>query len=252
MPRDLQLLAAKAWDRQLAAMAAVGAAARVAATVCADGPDAQDDADAELALALRRTDNEMAYQLHQDRQLLTLPVLYGVLHAGDCTLRHVSAFLDITRDVPLDNVLAIDEAVSERAASMTVSGLVEWSARRQRGSTPDHPRRRSRHGVRASVCVAGLSRTGSSPSRPPCQRQTGSPWRRSSTVVPMPRARRTMTARTANVRSTCCSMLCWVAGKWRRPMVRSRRGQPARRVAPSCKSSSTGGLCWVCATTRPS
>jgi hypothetical protein len=123
LPRDLQVLAAKAWDRQVAAMQAVASAARVAATVCTGGPDEQDDADAELALALRRTDNEMARQLHDDRQLMTLPTLYSVLGAGDCSPRHVQAFLDITRDLPPDDVVAVDEAVSERAASMTVSGF---------------------------------------------------------------------------------------------------------------------------------
>ena len=86
LPRDLQVLASKAWDRQLAAMSAVAAAARVAATVCSGGPDEQDDADAELALALRRTDAEMAYQLHQDRQLLTLPFSAGC--CGPVSARH--------------------------------------------------------------------------------------------------------------------------------------------------------------------
>jgi hypothetical protein len=49
LPRDLQVLAARAWDRQLAAVSALASAARVTATVCAGGPDEQDDADAELA-----------------------------------------------------------------------------------------------------------------------------------------------------------------------------------------------------------
>ena len=44
LPRDLQVLACKAWDRQLAAMSATASAARVAATVCSGEPDAQDDA----------------------------------------------------------------------------------------------------------------------------------------------------------------------------------------------------------------
>jgi hypothetical protein len=123
LPRELQVLAAKAWDRQVASTMANAAAARVTATVCTGGPEEQDDTDAELALALRRTDNEMAYQLHQDRQLLKLPVLYGVFRLGGCTPRHVSAFLDITRDCHLDDMLAIDAAVSARAASMTVSGF---------------------------------------------------------------------------------------------------------------------------------
>src|ERR1044072_3992119 len=99
LPADLRVLAAKGWDRQYAAMGAVVSASRVAATVCTGGPDAQDVADAELALALRRTDGEMAYQLHQDRQLMTLPVLYGVFRAGECTLRHVSAFPHLTADM---------------------------------------------------------------------------------------------------------------------------------------------------------
>lgn len=123
LPRDLQVLAAKAWDRQFAAMAAVVAAARATATACAGGPEEQDDADAELTLALRRTDNEMAHQLHADRQLLSLPVLYSVLRAGDCTMRHANAFLDITRQCRAEDILAIDAEISARAASMTVSGF---------------------------------------------------------------------------------------------------------------------------------
>jgi hypothetical protein len=123
LPRELRVLASKAWEREHATVGAIAAAARVAATVCHGGPDAQDDADAELALALRRTDGEMAYQLHQDRQLMTLPVLYAVFRSGECTLRHVNAFLDITADVKADDRVAIDAQVSARAASMTVSAF---------------------------------------------------------------------------------------------------------------------------------
>jgi hypothetical protein len=123
LPRDLRMLAAKAWERHHAATAAIAAAARAAATACAGGPDAQDDVDAELALMVRRTDAEMAHQLHDDRALMALPVLYAVFAAGDCTQRHVNAFLNLTRDLLSDDVLAVDEAVSGRAASMTVSGF---------------------------------------------------------------------------------------------------------------------------------
>jgi hypothetical protein len=161
LPRDLQVLAAKAWERQLSAMAAAVAATRVAATACGGAPEEQDDADAELALALRRTDGEMAYQLHQDRQLLTLPVLYGALRAGDCTLRHVSAFLDITRDVDLDDALAIDQAVSARAASMTVSGfrrVVRKMAAKLDSRSPEQKQdaRRPRIGIRCQPQPDGL------------------------------------------------------------------------------------------------
>jgi hypothetical protein len=161
MPRDLQVLAAKAWERQVAATAAIASAARVAATVCADGPDEQVDADAELALALRRTDNEMAYHLRDDRRLLTLPVLYRVLRAGDCTLRHVSAFLDITRDCRADDVLAIDLAASARAATMTVSGfrrVVRKTTAKLDSRTPEEKTRgrRSRIGVRCQPQPDGL------------------------------------------------------------------------------------------------
>lgn len=161
LPRDLQVLAAKAWDRQYAAMGAVCAATRVAATVCNDGPDAQDDADAELALALRRTDREIAHQLHADRTLMSLPVLFGVFRAGDCTLRHVSAFIDITREVERDDVTAIDAAVSMRAASMTVSGLrrvVRKAMARLDSRSPEDKEkaRRPRIGVRCYPQPDGL------------------------------------------------------------------------------------------------
>jgi hypothetical protein len=161
LPRGLQVLVARAWDRQLSAMTAVAAATNVAATACSDGPDAQDDADAELALALRRTDGEMGYQLHRDRQLLVLPVLYGVLRSGECTPRHVSAFLDITRDLRDDDVLAIDAAVSARAGSMTVSGfrrVVRKTAARLDSRTPEErtKARRPRIGVRCVPQPDGL------------------------------------------------------------------------------------------------
>ena len=74
-------------------------------------------------MALRRADGEMAYQLHEDRMLLGLPVLYSLLRAGECTLRHVTAFLDLTGDLREDDVLAVDTTVSARAATMTVSGF---------------------------------------------------------------------------------------------------------------------------------
>jgi hypothetical protein len=65
----------------------------------------------------------MAHQLHQDRQLMALPVLYSVFRAGDCTLRHVNAFLDITGELHEDDRVAVDADVSARAASMTLSGF---------------------------------------------------------------------------------------------------------------------------------
>lgn len=161
LPRDQQVLAAKAWERQLAAMNAVCVAARATATACNDGPEAQDDADAELALALRRTDGEMAHQLHRDRQLLSLPVLYSVFRAGDCTPRHVSAFLDITGDVTDDDREAIDAAVSARAASMTVSGfrrVVRKTTAKLDSRSPEEKTkaRRPRLGVRCCPQPDGL------------------------------------------------------------------------------------------------
>jgi len=161
LPRDLRVLLAKAWDRQLAAMSATVSAARVAATVCAGGPDEQDDADAELALALRRTDGEMAYELHRDRALTSLPVLFSVFRAGECTPRHVNAFLDITGDLSGDDMLAVDEAVSARAASMTVSGfrrVVRKTTAKLDSRTPEDRQkaRRPRIGVRCLPQPDGL------------------------------------------------------------------------------------------------
>src|SRR5437016_499428 len=65
LARDWRVLAAKAWERQRAAVTAWTAAARVTATVLgADaGPAEQDSADAEPALALRRSDRAMAFEL---------------------------------------------------------------------------------------------------------------------------------------------------------------------------------------------
>jgi hypothetical protein len=155
LPRELQVLASKAWERQNAATAATAAAARVAATTCGGGPDEQDDADAELALALRRTDNEMARQLHDDRQLMALPVLFSVFAAGDCTQRHVNAFLDLTRDLDPDDAVAVDAEVSARAASMTCSGfrrVVRKTVTKLDSRSPDDKRKARRRRIGAK-CV---------------------------------------------------------------------------------------------------
>lgn len=163
LPRDLQVLAAKAWDRQLAATAALAAAARVAASTvgASAGPDAQDDADAELALALRRTDPEMAHQLYDDRALMALPVLFSVFAAGDCTQRHVQALLDLTRDLQPDDVLAVDAEVSARAATMTCSGfrrVVRKSVAKLDSRSPEDKKeaRRPRIGARCIPQSDGL------------------------------------------------------------------------------------------------
>ena len=124
LTRAGRVLAAKAWERQRASVTALSAAAKVAATVVAPMSDCtRDSADTELALALRRTDGEMRYELSHDRRLLKLPVMFGVLRRGECSPRHVDAFIELTRDLVLDDVLAVDEAVGARAATMTVSGF---------------------------------------------------------------------------------------------------------------------------------
>ena len=163
LSRDLRVLASKAWERQLAATAALAAAARVAATTVAvgAGPDTQDDADAELALALCRTDGEMAYQLHRDRALMSLPVLYSVFAAGDCTARHVNAFLDLTGDLRDDDLLTVDAECSARAASMTCPGfrrVVRKTVAKLDSRSPEDKRkaRRPRIGVKCVPQPDGL------------------------------------------------------------------------------------------------
>lgn len=84
LPVRCRVLAARAWERQRAAVTAWSTAAKVSATVRkSPSPDDQDAADTELALALRRTDHEIAYELACDRRLVQFPSLYAVLAVGD-------------------------------------------------------------------------------------------------------------------------------------------------------------------------
>src|SRR4051812_20208706 len=118
-----RVMAAHAWDRQGAATTAYATAAKVAATVATNGSsDRRDLAEAELALALRRTDGEMAYELHCGRRL-DMPVAFGLLRSADCTPRHVQALLDLTADLLPEDAAQVDALVSSRAATMTVSGF---------------------------------------------------------------------------------------------------------------------------------
>src|SRR2546430_2118552 len=80
-------------------------------------------ANAELALALRRSDREMAFELTGDRLLTRLPVMFGLLRAGECSPRHVEALIAVTGELDIDQVLAVDEAVSARAATMPVAAF---------------------------------------------------------------------------------------------------------------------------------
>lgn len=113
---------AQAWDRQLSAMTVASMAAKVVATAPRGGLDG-DLLEAELALALRRTDGEVAYELSLARRVLSLPVMAELLRDGAVSVRHATSLADLV--APLDAVDAaeVDAEVSHRAASMTVAGF---------------------------------------------------------------------------------------------------------------------------------
>jgi hypothetical protein len=124
LPQRWRVLAAQAWERQRASATAYAAAAKVAATVVSAGsPHSQDSAEAELALALRRTDGECTYELWHARRLTRFPVVFELLRTGACSPRHGDALIDVTRDLLIDDAIAVDASVGHRAASMTVSGI---------------------------------------------------------------------------------------------------------------------------------
>jgi len=92
---------------------------------------------------------------------MSLPGLYAVFAAADCTQRHVNAFLDLTRDLRGDDVVAVDAAASARAASMTVSGfrrVVRKTLAKLDSRSPEEKRkaRRPRIGVRCVPQPDGL------------------------------------------------------------------------------------------------
>ena len=162
LTRRWRVLAAKAWERQRAAVTALSAAAKVTATVIPPMSDCtQDSADTELAWGLRRTDGEMRYELTHDRRLLRLSVLFGLLRRGECSVGHIEAFLHLTRDMLLDDVVAVDAAVGERAATMTVSGfrrVVRKAIARLDSRNPAEKRqgRRRKVGIRCHPEADGL------------------------------------------------------------------------------------------------
>jgi hypothetical protein len=115
-----RVLVARAWDRQLAACSAESMAAKVAATV------AQRDAidyDAELALAMRRTDFELSHELHDARRAMAMPVTFALLRTGATTLRHIRALLEVSKELDDEDARELDDAVGHRAATMTASAF---------------------------------------------------------------------------------------------------------------------------------
>jgi hypothetical protein len=119
-----KVLVAKAWDRQVSAVVVAAMDAKLTAvTTSLDGGEAADTRDAELALALRRTDLEMNLELRDARRLAALPVLRALLRHGETTLRHLSVLAHLTRDLHPADAAEVDAAVSARAASMTASGF---------------------------------------------------------------------------------------------------------------------------------
>src|SRR5947199_5811763 len=81
-----RMLVAKAWDRQLSAVTAQAMTAQVAATTAATSVAGEVAPpvllDGELALMLRRTDDEMAAQLSDARAITRLPVIFDLLRTG--------------------------------------------------------------------------------------------------------------------------------------------------------------------------
>src|SRR5437763_4977007 len=79
---------AQAWDRQLSTVTAHQLAALDAATWSGDSRLSQEVLEAEVALALRRSDRALTYELQTARGLAGLPGMSKLLRAGEITLRH--------------------------------------------------------------------------------------------------------------------------------------------------------------------
>lgn len=116
------MLVAQAWDRELSSVTALAVAAKVDATGHGDR-DTTELFDAELALVLRRTDNELAYELSQARRLVSLPVMHALLRDGAVTPRHASSLVSLTERLDPQDAAEVDAQVSHRAATMTASGF---------------------------------------------------------------------------------------------------------------------------------
>jgi hypothetical protein len=118
-----QLLAARAWDRQLAATHGAAIAATVRATTPEPEGMPADLLEAELALQLRRPDDVMAAEVFDARAVRRLPVMFGLLVAGAVTIAHARAFADLLAPLQAADRLLVDAEIGGRAATMTVRGF---------------------------------------------------------------------------------------------------------------------------------
>ena len=160
-----QMLAARAWDRQLSAThAAAMAATAVAATPEPDGM-AADLLEAELALQLRRPDDVMTAEVFDAKAIRRLPVMFGLLIAGAVTLAHARAFADLLAPLDPADRVTVDDELARRAATMTVRAfrrVVRRMVARLDRRTPQQREtaRRSRIGIKSWPQPEGLMTLG--------------------------------------------------------------------------------------------
>src|SRR4051812_36450279 len=91
-----RVLLAQAWDRQLSAVTAHQLAALDAATWSGDTHLSTEVLEAEVALALRRSDRALDYELHNARGIAALACMSKLLRAGEITVRHALVVVDLT------------------------------------------------------------------------------------------------------------------------------------------------------------
>ena len=165
LTKSEQMLAARAWDRQLSAThAAAMTAMAVAATPQPEGMPA-DLLEAELALQLRRPDDVMTAEVFDAKAMRRLPVMFGLLVAGAVTLAHARAFADLVAPLEPADRVTVDDELAGRAATMTVRAfrrVVRRAVARLDRRTPQQREtaRRSRIGLKSWPQAEGLMTLG--------------------------------------------------------------------------------------------
>src|SRR3954447_6638427 len=119
-----RLLFAAACERAASASTAMSLRAMLDATTPDERWSDAEHLGDELALILRRTDRSMSAQLAFARRLDdALPVMFALLQTGAVSIGHARAIDDLTTLLTAEEARLVDEQVSERGATTTVSAF---------------------------------------------------------------------------------------------------------------------------------
>jgi hypothetical protein len=116
---------------------------------------------AELALMLRRTDPSMDHALAFAKRLdAALPKTFKLLLAGDVSIGHAKAIEAATQYLDVDDAMAVDADVADRACTMTVSAFRRIARQAAEKLCSDreerHKRAKRDSGVRLTPGEAGM------------------------------------------------------------------------------------------------